>query len=222
MSVETRQSTSLPKPRQRLVWLLVLGSVAVALFAAGVTLAIGRGSGTTRESSFELPVLAQVPTFSAARQDGTTVTEREWAGSVWVANFVFTRCATICSDFTGKMADLQVLSERRLPQLKLVSFTVDPEYDTQERLTAYGKRYQADFGRWSFLNVSREALEKTVVPGLLQTLDRGDANDLGTVAHSSSFVLIDRGLKVRGLYGSTEGNALEAVLHDAEALSRAP
>jgi protein SCO1/2 len=205
------------------VWLLVGGSLSGASLIAGVFLLIARSpSDGVASASSGPPVLAQVPSFSAVRQDGTTVTDRSWAGSVWVANFIFTRCPTGCPTLTAKMAALQALSQRRLPELKLVTFTVDPEYDTPERLTAYGRKHQADFGRWTFLNPPKEVLEKTITPGFLQTLDRGDANDLSSWVHSTSLVLVDRSMRIRGVYAGGESDAIEAVMRDAEAVAGLP
>ena len=220
MSVETRQSTILPRrPRQRWVWLLGLGSVGLVSVALGVMVFLRVPPTQPPQTGF--PILAQVPPFKAVRQDGTTVPEQSWAGSIWVADFIFTRCADSCPALTEKMVSLQGASERRLPRLRLVSFTVDPEFDTPERLSSYGGRYHADPSRWAFLNVPRAALE-SVSRGLLQTLTRGDGVDLNTVAHSNYLVLIDRRLRVRGFYHSNETDAVDKLLRDAEVLAGLP
>jgi protein SCO1/2 len=165
-------------------------------------------------------VLATVPAFSATAQDGRAVTQKDLEGSVWVANFVFTRCPNVCPAFTAKMAGLQSLSARRLPSLRLVTFTVDPEHDTPAVLTDYGTKYQADFTRWSFLNAPADVLEQTLMKGMLQPLDRGDMSDLNKVMHSSYFALVDRKLRVRGFYRFSETSAVEAVMQDADAVVR--
>lgn len=221
MSVETRQSTSLSRaPRQRLSWLLRAGSVGVALAAAGVALVIVRSPLAPPPPA--PPVLAQVPAFAAVRQDGTTVTEQSWAGSIWVADFIFTRGSSSGSAVAEKMmATVETASEGRLPELRLVTFTVDPDAAASERLTSHGERRQAGLDRWAFLSAPREALE-AVSRGLLQTQVPGGGTDLDAVASSSSLVLIDRRLKVRGFYPSSEPGAVEKLLRDAEALARLP
>jgi protein SCO1/2 len=229
MSIESGPSNTpldvrpAPEHRKRLVWLLSAGAIGVALLSAGLLVLIARPpSGSLAARPDTPPVLATVPPFQATRQDGAPVTERDLAGSLWVANFVFTRCPNVCPGFTAKMAGLQQLSARRLPSLKLVTFTVDPEHDTPAVLSGYGEKYAADFDRWWFLNASVEVLEQTLMKGMLQPLDRGDMRDLNKVMHSSYFALVDRRLRVRGFYQFSDRSAVEAVMHDAEALARTP
>ena len=223
MSVESGQSRPLPLARRRLVYLLAVGAVGMSLLAAGVLIAVARppsGSLTPRPS--EPSVLAVVPDFTAVNQEGAVLGARELTGSIWVANFFFSRCPNVCPALTARMAGLQAVSGRRLPQLKLVSFTIDPEFDTPDVLRAYGEKYGADFGRWSFLRAERSELEGAITRGLLQNLDMGDRKDLNTVMHSSYLVLVDRQARVRGFYRLSEASSIEQVMQDAEALARAP
>jgi protein SCO1/2 len=209
--------------RQKLVYLLSVGAISLALLTAGVLVLVARpNSGSLSGRPDVPPVIATTPPFEATRQDGTAFTERSLEGKVWVANFVFTRCPNICPTFSAKMAGLQAISGRRLPSLQLVSFTVDPEYDTPAVLTEYAQKYQADPARWAFVTAPVEVLEKTISKGLLQALDRGDGKDLKTLAHSSYFVLVDKHLRVRGFYRFNESTAVEYLMHDAEALTREP
>lgn len=216
-------SLAMPEARKRLVWLLAVGAVSVSLLAAGALIVIMRPpSGSLTPAPSTPPVLATVPAFSATRQDGTVITEKDLAGKLWVGNFIFTRCPNVCPTFTAKMAGLQLVSGRRLPSLQLVSFTVDPDFDTPEKLLAYGEKYQADFSRWSFITAPKDVLDSTLTKGLLAPLDRGDGKDLKQLMHSSYFVLVDRQLRVRGFYRFSETSAIEAVMRDAEALAREP
>jgi protein SCO1/2 len=212
---------ALPEARKRLVYLLATGAVGVSLLAAGLLIVIVRPpSGSLTPAPVEPAVLGAVPAFSATRQDGSTITEKDLAGQLWVANFVFTRCPNVCPTFTAKMAGLQMVSGRRLPQLKLVSFTVDPDYDTPAVLSEYGQKYQADPARWWFLTAPKAVLDATIAKGLLAPLDRGDGKDLKQLVHSSYFVLVDRQLQVRGFYRFSDTSAVEQVMRDAETLAR--
>jgi protein SCO1 len=221
--VSTTKPAAVDTGRQRLLGLLAFGAIGVALLTAGLLLVVVRpNSGSITQRPDTPPVLATTPPFSATRQDGTPFTEKDLEGQIWVANFVFTRCPNICPTFTAKMAGVQLVSARRLPSLKLVSFTVDPDYDTPAVLQAYGQKYQADFARWSFITAPVEVLEQTISKGLLQSLDRGDGKDLKTLAHSSHFVLVDKHLRVRGFYRFSETTSVEYLMHDAEAIAREP
>jgi protein SCO1 len=222
VSVEVGHSRPLPLGRKRLVWLLAVGALALSLLAAGVLLAVVRPpSGLVTPQPVAPPILAQVPDFAAVQQDGAALTRHDLLGSLWVANFFFTRCPNVCPALTSRMAGLQLVSGRRLPQLKLLSFTIDPEHDTPEVLRAYGTKYGADFARWSFVRAERSQLEGSITKGLLQALDMGDGKDLNTVVHSSYLVLVDRQARVRGFYRLSEASSIEAVMRDAEALARA-
>jgi protein SCO1/2 len=112
-----------------------------------------------------------------------------------------------------KMKALQKATD---PDVKLVSFTVDPDRDTPAALAAYAERYGAQAGRWSFLTGSKEALN---------ALDQG-AFQLGTIGsdfeHSTRFALVDRKGRIRGYYGIAEGDPVEKIARDAERLEKEP
>lgn len=223
MSVEPGHSRPLPLARRRLVFLLAVGAVGMALLSAGLLIAVVRPpSGQVTPRPAEPSVVTVVPDFTAVNQDGQPAGLQALQGSIWVANFFFSRCPNVCPALTAKMAGLQAVSARRLPQLKLVSFTIDPEHDAPAVLRAYGEKYGADFSRWSFLRAERAELEGAITRGMLQSLDMGDKKDLNTVMHSSYLVLVDRQARVRGFYRLSEASSVEKVMQDAEALARAP
>jgi protein SCO1/2 len=172
----------------------------------------------------ELPVLSTVPAFAFVDQDGKAFGSQSMLGKIWVANFIFTRCPNICPKFTAKMGSLQDKSAGVMPQLALVSFTVDPEHDTPEVLKAYGEKHRADFARWTFARGARTELENVIKNGMLQPMDPGDGVDLNSVVHGSYFALVDGQLRVRGVYRFTEPGSVDDMLRDAQvlALSAAP
>lgn len=194
--------------------MLWVGLLAVALLAViGARLLAPRAS-----QKVELPVLSTVPPFFFVDQAGAPFAAESLVGKVWVANFIFTRCPNICPKFTAKMGTLQDRSEKDLPQLELVSFTVDPEHDTPEVLAAYGQKHRANFARWHFVRGERPDLERVIRDGMMQPMDPGDGKDLNTVVHGSYFALVDAQLRVRGVYRFSEPNAVDEVLRDARVL----
>ncbi|MGV3623474.1 MAG: SCO family protein, partial [Archangium sp.] len=168
----------------------------------------------------QLPVLSTVPAFAFVDQSGGEFNAAKLDGEVWVANFIFTRCPNICPKFTAKMGALQDRSAAELGNLKLVSFTVDPEFDTPEVLKAYGEKHRADFSRWTFARGDKPELEKVIREGMLQPMDWGDGKDLNSVVHGSYFALIDGKRQVRGVYRFSEPGAVDQVLRDARILLR--
>jgi protein SCO1/2 len=159
----------------------------------------------------------RLPAFSFTRQDGQPFGLKQLEGRPWVANFIFTRCPTICPVFTRKMAGVQKQTAD-LGELTLVSFSVDPKYDTPERLTAYAAKHGADPARWSFLTGEYEQLKDTIVGGFKIAMGReegGDENDIASIFHGSHFVLVDRTGEIRGYYNSEHDDDVERLVRDA-------
>src|SRR5437667_10232129 len=140
--------------------------------------------------------------FALTERNGRIVTRADLDGKVWVASFVFTCCAGPCPQISGTMAELHrdVSGE---PDVRLVTFTVDPERDTPVVLKQYAERYGADPERWLFLTGEQKALyaliEKSFLLGVRQNegKDRTPGNE---VTHSTRLVLVDRRGHVRGFY----------------------
>ena len=213
MSIAAPPTQKLPAPPRR------HPAVYVGLLALGLVALVAWRARAPRESTrVELPVMAQVPVFSFVDQSGAPFGSEQLDGQVWVANFIFTRCPNICPRFTAKMASVQNKSAELEPRLKLVSFTVDPAYDTPEVLKTYAEKYRADFSRWTFARGEKPALEKVIREGMLQPMDWGDGKDLNTVVHGSYFALIDGKRQVRGVYKFSEAGAVDEVLRDARLL----
>lgn len=163
-----------------------------------------------------LPVFGEVPDFSFTDQTGGTVRKDDLLGKIWVANFIYSGCGDVCPMLTKKMKGFQEemgrLSEAR--DLHLVSFTVDPENDTPQRLAAYAAAFDADPERWFFLTGPLDAVRKTVEEGLRQSMGRtGDS----TLFHSERFVLIDRQCRIRGFF-ETDPSGLKTLVRGLRSL----
>lgn len=160
-----------------------------------------------------LPVLGIVPAFELTSQDGAVWSSKSLDGKPYVANFIFTRCPTICPTFTAKMASIQ---KKTGDGLNLVSFSVDPEFDTPEKLAEYAKKYEAT-PRWTFLTGERAAMENIVIKGMMQTMVKGDGS-LMSIGHGSHFVLVDGKQQIRGFYRFNDDDSVEKVVRDANAI----
>lgn len=161
------------------------------------------------------PVLGTVPEFRLTAETGAPFSSQSLAGKVWVADFIFTTCQGPCPRMSSQMRQIQNATTT-LADVRLVSFTVDPERDTPEVLAAYGKRYQANPARWTFLTGPKETLH---------WLSR-DAFKLGDVSgeleHSTRFVLVDRKGRIRGYYRTWEKDAIPNLLADIRAVLKEP
>ena len=161
------------------------------------------GSSATRTPAGGPRVLFPLPEFELTDQAGAKYGTRQLLGRAWVGNFVFTRCKATCPVQTAKLADFQ-RQARRWPdwsRVRLVSISVDPEFDTPAVLADYASGYRADESSWKFLTGEREAIWKLSKEGFkLPVLDSPD--DGGPITHSPKFVLVDPAGRVRGFYDS--------------------
>lgn len=167
-----------------------------------------------------LPVLKELPEFSFLDQYGEEFGSEDLSGKVWIANFIFTRCTTVCPIFTGEMGELQHRTKQLADAIHLVSFTVDPAYDTPEVLLAYAKNNRVSPRMWSFLTGDLDQIRSTVIDGFDVAMGEGDGSsgDHAALFHGSHFVLVDSTSRIRGYYLSQEEGVLDRLLHDVNIL----
>jgi protein SCO1 len=160
-----------------------------------------------------LPVLARLPDFQLTTEAGQPFGLADLRGKVWISDFIFTRCPGPCPRMTARMAELQ----RQLADavdLRLVSFSVDPEFDTPVVLSEYARRFQAQPERWVFLTGDKKSIHALAKSGFLV----GGVEDV--TLHTTRFILVDRQACVRGYYDSADEESLERLLKDARRLVR--
>lgn len=163
--------------------------------------------------------LAPAPDFSFTAQDGSTVKKEDLKGKVWVANFIFTRCAGPCPMMTARMGELDLSLGSKARDVQLVSFTVDPEYDTPEVLKAYSERIGAKPEKWKFLTGSKAQIDETVMKGFLQALSKDQA---GMPIHSTRFVLVDKDGWIRGFQDGNDPEIVQKLMMDIGDVLREP
>ena len=161
-------------------------------------------------------VYGTVPEAVLTDQQGRTVRLSALHGTPWIASFIFTRCAGQCPMIAARMAELQ----RRLPAeplTRLVSFTMDPVYDTPERLREYGMRYGAD-ERWLFLAAPAGTIFTISRQGFKLGAEPQGGTPAEPILHSVRLVLVDAEGRIRGYYDSTEPGVVDRLLQDVAAL----
>ena len=168
------------------------------------------------------PVLHELPDFTAVDQGGREFQPASLGGHVWVANFIFTECPSVCPMLTAQMGNIQRRLMPRAPDVRYVSVTVDPERDTPEVLAAYAARHDANLNTWRFLTLGdHEATVQLVTRGFRVRMGERERQPNGDddIMHASHFVLVDGQRHVRGYY-STDAEGLANLEADALALSR--
>lgn len=218
------------KNKQLRTTLVFVASAAVgAMLLAGVMASLTvmmRSEPTTAERA-SVPVLYDdLPAFELTNQAGQPFGRDELRGKVWVANFIFTRCPSICPLVTGRTAELQQVlrTHEQWSDIRLISFSVDPVHDTPEVLRDYGQRFGADPQQWQFLTGKRDAIWQLIEAGFrLPVEEAADADDAQMpILHSDMFVLVDRAGRIRGYYSSLDQAARAQLQTDLRKVAAEP
>ena len=220
MEAEVKSPEQETRPNERILRGLLWGLLALVIVGIlGVNLwsYVNQKSGATAEATnalSEFAVHQQLPDFSLTDQRGASFALSDLQDKVWIADFIFTSCGTICPPMTIEMARLQ--DEFAAEEVHFVSFSVDPERDTPEVLFRYADYYGADGDRWSFLTGQKEAIYQLAQDGFnLAAGHRGSE-----ILHSTRFVLVDQNQQLRGYYDSRSKAHLQQLRQDIQTLLR--
>ena len=197
---------------------VLLACAAIVVAALAVLLA----TFATRQPDPALDDLGAVPAFQLVDERGQAFTEDALRGHVTIVSFIFTRCDTICPVTSLKMEHLQERTFDLGDRVKLVSFSVDPGYDTPAKLAAYAQRYQADPTRWRFVTGPADRVKGLVEgPFMTSTAVEGtQQNGAPNIAHRGYFFVIDPRLEIRGKYESDDARQLDELVRAARFMSR--
>jgi protein SCO1 len=192
--------------RRTVLWgLLIAALVAVA----------GAGAWKILSRPEPPPILGEVPGFTLTNRDGRAVRLADLAGKPWIADFIFTRCGSSCPLMSRRMARLDRDLPATLP-IRLVSFTVDPDYDTPEVLERYAKSYGAP-ARWLFLTGPSQEMRRLSIAGFKLALDASGGGSQ-PILHSTRFVLVDGEGRIRGYYEAFDEESTKKLQRDLESL----
>ena len=199
---------------------VVIVGLILSLCAAGfLSYQLVVRASAASEQDKPLEIYGTVPSFSFRTQEGAPFTDKDMRGHPSIANFIFTRCPTICPVFTLKM---QRIAEQTTAPIELLSFSVDPEYDTPERLTAYAADFSVDAKRWHFLTGDEKEVRDTVEGAFKIAMERqgNDENGVPDIVHGFHFVLFDGEGRIRGYYNSDDVERIRSLIKDANRLAK--
>lgn len=164
----------------------------------------------------------ELPAFVLRDETDHEFSQEALRGHVTIVSFIFTRCESICPVTSTRMHKLQEKTAMAGDVIKLVSFSVDPSYDTPARLAAYASRFAADPARWRFVTGPIETIRALVQGPMMQSMEQTGVTASGApdIAHNGHFLLIDTQLHIRGLYDSAEVQKLDALVKHARFLAR--
>ncbi len=154
--------------------------------------------------------LGTVGDFTLIERSGQTISKSGLLGKIWIASFEFVRCTQGCPQISATMEQLQT-DLKRFPDVRLVTFTVDPEHDHPEELREYAKHYHADAERWLFLTGDEKTVYQLLEKSFHLPAQKNTAGDPGNaVMHSPKLVLVDRQGHIRGYFdGRPDPNSSE-------------
>ncbi|MFA1818807.1 SCO family protein [Virgibacillus oceani] len=181
-------------------WIL-LGSLLFFLTACG---------GYNIETNMD----REIEAFEFTTQDNETFSHEDLEGEWWIADMVFTNCVTVCLPMTTNMSLLQDKIKDENLDVQLVSFTVDPDYDTPEVLTEYAEEYDADLDNWTFLtgydfDTIKEISIKSFQAPLIEPPEDDDQ-----VTHGTRFYLVSpEGEVIKG-YNGVESSETDVIMGD--------
>jgi len=153
----------------------------------------------------DMATIGEVPQFSFTNQNGETITNQDYKGKVYVAEFFFTTCPSICPIMNRNMVKIQNEFYGN-PNLGIASFTINPEFDTPEILKAYAESYKITNPGWHLLTGDKTEIYKLANTGFnLYVAEAAEVE--GGFEHSGYFALIDQEGNIRSRYDKN-GNPL--------------
>ena len=158
-----------------------------------------------------------IPAFTYLNQDSTEVTAESMKGKIWVADFFFSTCPTICPTMTTQMKRLQAMTKDLENDLQFISFSINPSYDQPTMLRRYIKHHGITANNWQFLTGDEAETHELGVKSFLVHV-ASDEEAAGGYAHSPAFTLVDKEGIVRGVYIGTDTKDVDRLEKDLRKL----
>lgn len=155
----------------------------------------------------------EVGDFEFTTQDNETLGLDDLKGDWWIADFIFTNCTSVCIPMTSNMVELQAELKKQKLDTQLVSFSIDPDYDTPEVLTSYAESYEADLDNWAFLTgYDFETIEKLSLDSFLSPLMQEEDSD--QITHGTRFFLINPEGEIIKHYDGLSNEIVDDIVND--------
>ena len=200
-------------------------SLLFLLFPVALAISCSSPSEKTNETA-ELPILGEryvddnqdtvyhsIADFAFVNQVGDTIRKEDMAGKIYVADFFFTSCPTICPVMKKEM--LRVYEQfKGDPNFRILSHSIDPSHDTQAVLKDYAEKLGVpDAATWNFLTGDQEKIFEIGQTSYLTTT-MADDMEPGGFLHSGAFLLVDQQGRIRGVYDGTKTEQVDRLLAD--------
>lgn len=160
----------------------------------------------------------KIADFELINQNGKTITQADYKDKIYVADFFFTTCQTICPIMTSNMADVQkaIMDDE---DVLLLSHTVTPEIDNVEQLKRYAKEKGVVDAKWNLVTGDKKQIYELARKSYLAVKDNGDGGAYDMI-HTENFMLIDKKRQIRGFYDGTKNEEIKRLLSDIKVLKK--
>lgn len=154
--------------------------------------------------------------FELINQNGETITNKNYEGKIYIADFFFTRCQTICIQMAYNMSELQEFYKDD-KDIMFLSHSVTPVMDSVPVLKAYAEQKGVINGKWNVTTGPKKHIYELARKSYFAVLDEGDGGEQDFI-HTEQFVLIDKERRIRGFYDGTAKEDMEKLKKDVEIL----
>lgn len=160
----------------------------------------------------------KIADFSLINQNGKTITQNDYKDKIYVADFFFTTCQTICPIMTNHMADIQkeIIND---DAVMLLSHSVTPKIDSVEQLKRYAIKKGVNDKKWNLVTGDKKEIYRLARKSYLAVKDHGDGGPFDMV-HTENFILIDKKRQIRGFYDGTDADDIDRLLDDIDILKQ--
>jgi protein SCO1/2 len=162
------------------------------------------------ESIFHIRTDHKVADFSLTNQNGKTITQKDYEGKIYVADFFFTKCQTICPIMTNNMVKIQEQFSED-PNVMFLSLSVTPEMDSIPVLREYADRKGVNDAKWNVTTGDKKHIYDLARKSYFAVLDEGDGG-VQDFIHTENFVLVDTKRQIRGYYDGTDLEEIDQLI----------
>lgn len=160
----------------------------------------------------------RIKDFKLVNQNGDTITQKDYQDKIYIADFFFTTCQSICPIMTDHMVKIQEQFKND-PEILLLSHTVTPEIDSVEQLKRYAKKKGVIDEKWNLVTGNKKEIYELARKSYLVAKSQGNGGKYDMV-HTENFALVDKEKRIRGFYDGTNPEAIEQLVEDVKLLKK--